>query len=450
MEQTVTHTAQVFFTHEVVGRLAEQTHESQTGIWGALSQLVPLVVHSLAGRASGPDGPEAIWKLSREAYGASVLETIVEPGQENWLQRGEALMRGLLGEAYHFTSLQVAAAAGISSPTVTHLLSVTAVAALGVAGEYSQEHTFDAGALARWFQQDEEGICRLLLAGNAPAERPSTPVPQVTLGSGSSGLATTSSGNGAWATVGGGRTYTPPPPAATPATPIASQPWAWGVLLLTAVGLGYFFGHDSGDGKESAGSGLVATSNAAMTPATPTAATSAAAATAGHYDPVNDTYIYDTGQPLILRLADGTTQKVGATSTENRLYTFLADPTMQVDSVNRTKGWINFDRVYFETGQSTLTDESFQQLRNVASILKTFPRSVVKIGGYTDSTGNAVKNFQISEDRAKTAMLVLASLGVDMNRLQAKGYGGKYFVTSNITPEGRALNRRISIRVIKK
>ena len=212
--------------------------------------------------------------------------------------------------------------------------------------------------------------------------------------------------------------------------------WQWGGLLLLAVGLGYFFGH-----------------NRLAPPAAPPREAPAAApvaATAGRYDEATGNYIYDTGQPIILRLADGTIQKVGANSTENQLYTFLADPALQVDSVNRTKGWINFDRVYFETGQSTLTEESYQQLRNVASILKTFPASIVKIGGYTDSTGAALKNYQLSEERAKTAMLALASMGIDLNRIQYKGYGGKFFITPNTTPEGRALNRRISIRVVKK
>ena len=170
----------------------------------------------------------------------------------------------------------------------------------------------------------------------------------------------------------------------------------------------------------------------------------------GRYDQDRDTYIYDTGKPIVLTLADGTTQKVGANSTENRLYTFLFSPAFQVDSVNRTKGWINFDRINFETGKAQLTPESALQLGNIASILNTFPRSVVKIGGYTDSTGEALVNYQLSEDRARAAMLTLASMGVSADRLQAKGYGPKYFVRPNNTPANRALNRRVSIRVLRK
>jgi outer membrane protein OmpA-like peptidoglycan-associated protein len=223
----------------------------------------------------------------------------------------------------------------------------------------------------------------------------------------------------------------------------SAWPWQWSLLLLGAVSLGYFFGYDRHQPAAEA-----STAPAEVAPAPAAAATAAVAA--GRYDQNRDTYIYDTGQPIVLHLANGTTQKVGANSTENRLYTFLATPSVQVDSVNRTKGWINFDRVYFEPGKAMLTPESTQQLQNVASILKTFPQAVVKIGGYTDSSGVALHNFQLSEERAKTAMVTLGSLGVPMNNIQYKGYGGKYFITANSTPTGRALNRRISIRVIKK
>ena len=182
----------------------------------------------------------------------------------------------------------------------------------------------------------------------------------------------------------------------------------------------------------------------------PSPTTAAGPESTGRYDQDRDTYIYDTGRPIVLKLADGTTQKVGANSTENRLYAFLATPSIQVDSVNRTKGWINFDRINFETGKAMLTPESALQLGNIASILATFPKAIVKIGGYTDSTGDALNNFQLSEARARAAMLTLAGMGVSPDRLQAKGYGAKYFVKPNNSPTGRALNRRVSIRVVSK
>ncbi|MFC7669558.1 OmpA family protein [Hymenobacter humi] len=87
---------------------------------------------------------------------------------------------------------------------------------------------------------------------------------------------------------------------------------------------------------------------------------------------------------------------------------------------------------------------------NVARILNSFPNAVVKIGGYTDSTGDAQLNYRLSDDRARATMLALVRRGVPLSRLQAKGYGPRYFVMTNKTPEGRSVNRRVSIRVVQK
>ena len=436
MEQSLATVTQFSFSTTMLEQLAHETQESAASLRTALKRAVPVVVQALAGRVSGPDGPEAIWKLSREAYGASVLEPMAAANHVSWVKRGESLMRGLLGETYHFTVLRVATAASLGQPAAERVLVAAAVATLGVIGEHSQEQSLTPATLAEWLTREGSTLHESMLADTgsntsiATVDRTSTPP------------ATEPATTGAWAAVGGGQTYTPA------AAPVAARPavrWQWGALLLAAVVLGYVFGNwNSGlFGSEKAPAASVPVISAE-------AAKANNAATGGRYDAASGNYIYDTGQPIILRLADGTIQKVGANSTENRLYTFLADAAQQVDSINRTKGWINFDRVYFEPGSTTLTDESFMQLRNVASILKTFPTAVVKLGGYTDSTGNPLKNFQLSETRAQTAMLAMAGMGIDMNRIQAKGYGGKYFITPNTTPEGRALNRRISIRVIKK
>ncbi|MET4108806.1 OmpA family protein [Hymenobacter sp. UYP22] len=430
MEQSLASVTRVSFSTELLEQLTQETQESAETLRLALSRAIPVAIQALAGRVSGPDGPDTIWKLGREAYGASVLEPMAVENHAGWMTRGEALMRGLLGDTYHFTAMRIATGASTGLPAAERVLSAAAVAALGVIGEYSQEHTLDPPRLASWLTEQGGSLTGTLTTDPNPVSRLMEPAVE-----GAAAL----QAQGRWAPVSGGQTYTSAP--VEPAEHTPATRWQWGVLLLAAVVVGYLFGNwrETPFGNATA-----------LTRATAAPAEKPAPEQTGRYDASSGNYIYDTGQPLILHLADGTTQKVGATSTENRLYTFLADPTQQVDSINRTKGWINFDRVYFEPGSTTLTDESFLQLRNVASILKTFPASVVKLGGYTDSTGNPLKNFQLSEERAKTAMLAIASMGVDMNRVQAKGYGGKYFITPNTTPEGRALNRRISIRVLKK
>ena len=112
--------------------------------------------------------------------------------------------------------------------------------------------------------------------------------------------------------------------------------------------------------------------------------------------------------------------------------------------------WFNFDRLTFETGSATLKPSSQEQLKNIAEILKAYPNVNVKLGGYTDNTGSAETNLNLSEERAESVKAELVNLGIAEARLDAEGYGPQHPVASNETAEGRAQNRRISIRVTKK
>ncbi len=171
----------------------------------------------------------------------------------------------------------------------------------------------------------------------------------------------------------------------------------------------------------------------------------------GHFDAKTGNYLYETGQPTTLKLpGSGAISNVGANSTESYLFRFLSNPQVQVDSVDLTRGWYNFDRVYFEAGKATLTPESISQLRNIAKLLRAYPKARIKLGGYTDDTGNDKVNKELSEARARTAWASLVEMGISATRLDARGYGPNYSISSNATEEGRAMNRRLSVKVLQK
>ena len=83
-------------------------------------------------------------------------------------------------------------------------------------------------------------------------------------------------------------------------------------------------------------------------------------------------------------------------------------------------------------------------------MLKAYPTVAIKVGGYTDNTGNAQTNTKLSADRANMVMNALVDLGINKSRLEAEGYGPQHPVASNDTEAGRAQNRRIAVRVTKK
>jgi OmpA-OmpF porin, OOP family len=131
---------------------------------------------------------------------------------------------------------------------------------------------------------------------------------------------------------------------------------------------------------------------------------------------------------------------------EARLLAFIQDPSKGVQPVT----WFDFDRLLFNTDSATLRPESREQLGNIAAILKAYPNVHIKIGGYTDNSGDSQRNLNLSQDRANGIMADLVALGISPDRLEAQGYGEQFPVADNSTEEGRAKNRRVSMRVTQK
>ncbi len=114
---------------------------------------------------------------------------------------------------------------------------------------------------------------------------------------------------------------------------------------------------------------------------------------------------------------------------ESRLVTYLNDGTAVVTD----ESWFDFDRLLFDTGKATLQPQSQEQLGNIAAILKAYPNVKVRIGGYTDNTGDAAANVTLSQARADNVVAELVKLGVDPARIEAKGYGQEHPVADNAT-----------------
>jgi outer membrane protein OmpA-like peptidoglycan-associated protein len=152
------------------------------------------------------------------------------------------------------------------------------------------------------------------------------------------------------------------------------------------------------------------------------------------------------GGLMSLALPTGKTIQMAEKGVESALIGFLEDASRPID-----KGtWFDFDRLSFKTASSDLTPESRSQVEAVAEIMKAFPTSEVKIGGYTDNVGNPENNLKLSDTRAKAVATELIALGIPAARLDAEGYGEQHAVADNATPEGRARNRRTALSVRKR
>lgn len=101
-------------------------------------------------------------------------------------------------------------------------------------------------------------------------------------------------------------------------------------------------------------------------------------------------------------------------------------------------------KVRFETASANVTDDSLSEIRNVAQAMREFPESTLVLEGHTDNVGNAASNRALSQSRAETVKQILVEeMGIDADRVSAKGYGESQPIADNDTAEGRARNRRV-------
>ncbi len=108
------------------------------------------------------------------------------------------------------------------------------------------------------------------------------------------------------------------------------------------------------------------------------------------------------------------------------------------------------DGVTFETGSYTINQTFRETLDKVAESLRQYPDSLIDVYGYTDSTGSDAFNQKLSEQRAGAVASYLVSRGVSSARIRSQGFGENpaYFKGDNNTEFGRALNRRVEIKII--
>jgi outer membrane protein OmpA-like peptidoglycan-associated protein len=108
---------------------------------------------------------------------------------------------------------------------------------------------------------------------------------------------------------------------------------------------------------------------------------------------------------------------------------------------------VNVGDVLFETGRYELVPSAREKLARFAGIVLGHQALMVQAEGFTDSTGTAAINEQLSERRAGAVTDFLMAQGLPRDRLASRGYGASQPVASNDTPEGRRQNRRVELVV---
>ena len=101
--------------------------------------------------------------------------------------------------------------------------------------------------------------------------------------------------------------------------------------------------------------------------------------------------------------------------------------------------------ILFDFDSTAIKSSLRSDLGALAANLQRYPGSLVDITGHTDNVGTAEYNRDLSYRRANSVAAVLISNGVSAGRIRTIGMGEDQPIATNLTAEGRALNRRVDI-----
>lgn len=105
--------------------------------------------------------------------------------------------------------------------------------------------------------------------------------------------------------------------------------------------------------------------------------------------------------------------------------------------------------IQFEGASATLSEDGRAAVELVADLLTTRPELTVTLIGHTDNTTTPDNRARLSLARAQAVADALTARGVDAARIVVKGASDSRPVASNADAAGRALNRRVEIRIVK-
>lgn len=107
------------------------------------------------------------------------------------------------------------------------------------------------------------------------------------------------------------------------------------------------------------------------------------------------------------------------------------------------------NNLIFARGKATIDPKSYSELDEVAQMMKENSRIEIQLEGHTDNVGSPKANLELSEERVEAVKKYLVSQGVSKNRIKTQAFGGTQPLRNEMTPEARAKNRRVEMRILR-
>ena len=412
----------------LVSQAASQYGESESGISKAISGLLPAVLGGLANNSSNSSILDAI----TGSQSGGLLTNLLGGTSGNPLV--STIISSIFGDKASGLINAISSYAGVSNSTSSNLLNMVTGATVGSLGKYAADNNLDRSGVAKLLD-DQKGLLSSIL----PA-----------------GLSLASLGLGNWF---GGSTadhvkqtvHTEPKvevnrganPYSDGPTPDNNNDGGGSVLkwllpLVLALLAGWFLWKQCDKKKETTttttDTTVVTTDTVATTP----------------IDTVTTVTTTKTDTDIDL---NGVSLKGYADGMEDKMIKFLkADGYKNAaDDASLKSVWYDFDHVNFKMGSNSVLEAGSEgQLENLLTILKAYPDAKIKIGGYTDKTGNEEANKKLSKERAEFIQKWLANKGVGAQVLGAEGYGSEFAtLPATASDAERAIDRKMSVRFAK-
>jgi OOP family OmpA-OmpF porin len=138
----------------------------------------------------------------------------------------------------------------------------------------------------------------------------------------------------------------------------------------------------------------------------------------------------------------------GVNDAEDRCAGTLAGIRVDETGCAAEGAMVTLQGVSFQDGSANMAATASAPLRQVVVFLRGQPDMTFELRGHTDSVGDPAINQQLSEERARSVARFLIAEGIGDWRITVTGFGESRQVADNDTPQGRATNRRVELRVL--
>jgi outer membrane protein OmpA-like peptidoglycan-associated protein len=433
MENNLLNNVKAYFTDEVINKLSANIGEPSDKVHKGLDLAIPSILLGMQGKSG--EGLGSILNSAKHLFSSFDIHNLfgnyfgTPAGTDNSKFETQNLLSSIFGDRLNTVVDSISSYLGMRSESITGVLGASLPAIISAITHKGAD--WNANSIGSLLNSNKSSFAAALPTGLglgafgslfAQADKPVELPTEIT--SIADRPVSTSVEN-------------PPPQRETvhthervPEEKKGAGLW-WILIPLLLIGLWFLFGRGcSGDTKETMLRDSIDNADSSVV--------------------ITNSVTQNERQQVDVQLPDGVSLKAYPAGIEENLITFLQSDYKSMTEDQLKDKWFDFDNLNFETGTANVLPESQQQLENIAAILRLFPDAKIKIGGYTDRTGDEQINERISEERAEAVKNFLESKGMGSQVEDAEGYGSAFAtVAADASDEERAKDRRVAISVRK-